>query len=211
MNNIAQVEQYKILHAQNADFGASSAKLIDEIALVIDYLQPKSILDFGCGKGSLVSELERRYPHINVYGYDPAVPGRETISVSRVDLVINTDVLEHIPEQALPGVVEQIAKLSDNVYFNLHHALAKKILPNGENAHCTVKPPEWYVEFMRPYFGHLTPLPGRRKHLSVLLTFSIPDCVRADYLDILERKTAEKAARRPLWKQVVRKLFGLVG
>lgn len=199
----AQIEQYKQLHATNSGYGASSAKFIDEISVIINYLRPRTVLDFGCGKGALLAELERHYPHIRFYGYDPAVPGREHIPVNRVDLVINTDVLEHIPEKELPAVTTRIAELSDKVYFNLHHALAKTILPNGDNAHCTVKPAAWYHSLMESKFPHLTALPGRRDYLSVLLTFPLPEEVRREYLTVLER-----VSRRPWWKRAIRRLTG---
>lgn len=199
MKNNDYIEQYKILHGKDAQYGASSLKFIEEIAVVIDHLCPRKVLDFGCGKGALLNGLIERYPGIVFYGYDPAVPGRDKLPGEKFDLVINTDVLEHIPEHILPSVLEEIASLSGNVYFNLHHALAKTILPNGENAHCTVKPSDWYHALMRNYFDYITPLKGRRDYLSVVLTFAAPEQVIKDYLRVLT-----VVSRRPVWKRVLR-------
>lgn len=197
------VDQYRILHQTNPDYGASSVKFVEELSLFIEHLRPRNVLDFGCGKGSLIRTLSLKYPHITFVGYDPAIPGKEHLPEATFDLVINTDVLEHIPESALPDVLAQISRLSRNVFFNLHHAATRTILPNGENAHCTIKPPEWYHALMSQYFAHITPLNGRRNYLSVVITFPTPAHVLESYSTLIER-----VSKRPLWKRLLRKLVG---
>jgi hypothetical protein len=63
--------------------------------------------------------------------------------------VICTDVLEHCPEEDLPWIVGELfgyARLF--VFANVACYPAMKTLPNGENAHCTIRP----VEFWREIF-----------------------------------------------------------
>ena len=166
------LDEYKTLHKVSPSFGSSAIGYLPELCLVIDFLQPKTVLDFGCGKASLIKALVHRYPNIEFYGYDPAIPGRDVLPIEKADLVINTDVLEHIPEEILPDVVQKIASISENCFFELHHALAFQILPNGENAHCTVKPLQWYYELLSKYFKNPYPLPGRGVWLSCMITFA---------------------------------------
>lgn len=166
------IDEYKKLHKEVASFGSGACMYLDEICLIIEELKPKTVLDFGCGKASLIKELNLRYPNIEFYGYDPAIEGRNILPIEHADLVINTDVLEHIPEDILPSVIEKIASISDKCFFGLHHALAYTILPNGENAHCTVKPPIWYYELFLKYFTTPYPLKGRLPELSAMITFS---------------------------------------
>jgi O-methyltransferase domain len=156
-------EQYNELHKKNADYGASSITLFKEVSLIIEFIKPKTILDYGCGKGALINKIAQKYPSITCHKYDPSINGIETITITEADLVINTDVLEHIPEELIDGVLEKISTLSQNVFFNLHHGLANTILPNGENAHCTVKPPDWYHQKMNKYFNTITPSSGAKK------------------------------------------------
>ena len=93
------VELYKEVHSDDESWGTTSVALFTEVSYVIDYLKPKTICDYGCGKGTLISEIKRKYPTIDVYGYDPAIEGRDVLpQIDRVDLVINTHMLEHIPE-----------------------------------------------------------------------------------------------------------------
>ncbi|MDR1168421.1 MAG: class I SAM-dependent methyltransferase [Heliobacteriaceae bacterium] len=166
------LQQYKILHTENNYYGASSLRYLDYVCMIIDYLKPKVVLDFGCGKAALIKELTQRYPTIEFYGYDPAIPGRNILPIEKADLVVNTDVLEHIPEDALPEVIAKIASISDNAFFVLHHALARQILPNGQNAHCTVKPPQWYYELFSKYFKNPYPLPSKDLLRSAVITFT---------------------------------------
>ena len=59
--------------------------------------------------------------------------------------MISTDVLEHIPEKVIPKTLNQIFERADKfVYLAICTRLAHAILPNGENAHCTVKEPDWW-------------------------------------------------------------------
>ena len=76
MNTIDEnkIKQYQQLHQEDPSYGSTSLKFIDEISVMIDALKPKSILDYGCGKGSLIEEIERRYPEIICYRYDPSIP-----------------------------------------------------------------------------------------------------------------------------------------
>ena len=182
------LDEYKTLHKDNPGFGSGACIYLPEICLAIDYLKPKTILDFGCGKANLIKELVHRYPNIEFYGYDPAIPGRDVLPIEKADLVINTDVLEHIPEEILPSVIEKIASTSDHVIFELHHALAYQILPNGENAHCTVKPPQWYYELLCRYFKTHYPLPGRKPELSCVITFAPSIDFLNSYHEMIEKK-----------------------
>ncbi len=179
------IEQYKQLHKQEKDYG-NSKDFLEELCLVIDFLKPKTILDYGCGKGGRIEELKKIYPNIDIYGYDPAIEGKDFLPIHKVDLVINFDVLEHIPEDEIEDVVKKISSISQNVYFGLHHALAVFHLPNGENAHCTVKPIFWYYELFNKYFKTQTILRGRYEWLSAILTFPVDGKLMANYYKITE-------------------------
>ncbi len=177
---------YKLLHKKDASYGSSSIEYLPEILSMIEHLKPETILDYGCGKGAVDKAIQEYCPDIKIFGYDPAIEGKEVLPIEKADLVINTDVLEHIPEKELPIVLEDIRKISEKVYFHLHHAKAICILPNGENAHCTVKPPTWYHELLSRYFDIVNPLEGRADFLSVVCTFDLPDDVKNRYMKIVE-------------------------
>ena len=188
------IELYQELHSKEDDYGTSGSNYFKEVCLVIDFLKPKTVLDYGCGKAVLLKQLEEKYPDIKFYGYDPAIPERAKMPVKQADLVINTDVLEHIPEDELPKIIKEISEISPHVFFGVHHALAYTLLPNGENAHCTVKPVFWYYHLFEKYFPCMTVLAGRESYLHTFLTFPVkPDFIH-QYENIISKNVSNEIA-----------------
>ena len=189
ITNKNYVEQYKLLNDKNKLYYESNLSIfnmINEISLFIDYLKPKNILDYGCGNGVLLKLLRHKYPKINIYGYDPAIKSFSVIPNNHYDMIINTDVLEHIPKNDICDVLNHIKSLSNNVFFCLHHGKAYTILPNGENAHITIKPKEWYHNLMKKYFDIIIPLNARNPINSIVITFNINKTIFNKYNKILK-------------------------
>lgn len=189
MSKGKNIEQYKQLHSKVESYGTTSVSYINEVCLIIDFLKPKSILDYGCGKGTLINKLKSLYPNVEIIGYDPAIPGIDKLPENiKVDLIINTDVLEHIPEDEIDSTIYKIKSISDNVYFNLHHALACALLPDGTNAHCTVRNKYWYNAKFSEYFPVITFLDGVEPWQSTVCTFAITTDVWEKYADIIQKR-----------------------
>lgn len=179
---LSKVQMYENLHKEHPEYGTGGTEILPALSCIIDYLSPKSILDYGCGKGGLVAALEDRYPNIDVYGYDPAVERFSSMPVEKADLVVCTDVLEHIPEEELPETIERIASISMNAFFHLHHGKAIFYLESGENAHCTIWTQEQYRELFSKYFQETFFLPGCFHINSVCVTFPLPQEIREEYV-----------------------------
>jgi hypothetical protein len=190
------IELSRKLHETNNSYGSANNVLLPEIVFFLKKLKPKHVIDYGCGKGLLLNILKNKFPKINFYGYDPAIPEYENLRINKADFVINSDVLEHIPEKDIDDVLFHISSLSKNVFFNLHHGKAEKLLPNGENAHITIKPSEWYHEKMAKYFNTIIPLPARTSIQSVVVTFKLSNKDVKHYnmliKNSLEAKTKKK-------------------
>lgn len=189
ITNKNYVEQYKLLNDKNKLYYESNLSIfnmVNEISLFIDYLKPKNILDYGCGNGVLLKLLRHKYPEINIDGYDPAIKEFSVIPQNHYDMIINTDVLEHIPKSDIGDVVNHIKSLSNNVFFCLHHGKAWTILPNGENAHTTIEPKEWYHNLMKKYFDIIIPLNARNPINSIVITFNINKRIFNKYNKILK-------------------------
>ena len=157
MNNKDYLLQYKMLHKMQL-YGISAIRedLFEIIEQVVNKEKPSFILDYGCGRSKLMEVLSRKEYVKNVYRYDPAVEEYNSLPVSSVDLVICTDVLEHIPREFLYRIVYKIYKLSDRVFFSIGLTEATMILPNGENAHCTVMTKDWWLGYLEGVFGKVT-------------------------------------------------------
>ncbi|TXJ13510.1 methyltransferase domain-containing protein [Brachyspira aalborgi] len=189
ITNKNYVEQYKLLNDKNKLYYESNLSIfnmVNEISLFIDYLKPKNILDYGCGNGVLLKLLKHKYTKINIDGYDPAIKEFSVIPNNHYDMIINTDVLEHIPKNDICDVLNHIKYLSNNVFFCLHHGKAWTILPNGENAHITIEPKEWYHNLMKNYFDIIIPLKARNPINSIVITFNINKTIFNKYNKILK-------------------------
>lgn len=174
------VEQYRVLHEQNERFGAGS-RHFDYVQMILNYCGFRQVIDFGCGKGVLADQVAQSGV-AECARYDPAVKGVDMLPDREFDAVINTDVLEHVPESELAGVLSTFKALSQNAVIIPHLAKAREILPNGENAHCTIMSPEkWKALFQQHYgfvysFSHSSP-----KHAIFLCTQAAVD---VDFLGI---------------------------
>lgn len=136
---------YTDIH-KNTPFG-KRAKVSKQLDNFIKKINPDSILDFGCGKGNVVETLKEKYPDIEVFGYDPANP-KYNKEVPCVDMVISTDVLEHVELEHIEETIEMLSLKGKFHYHLISCAPAKLILPDGRNAHLIQEGPDWW----RPRF-----------------------------------------------------------
>ena len=151
--------QYKKMHERGAFSGGSlKYEYVDNIRALVERTQSQTVLDFGCGKAAHYKSdrpINEKFSieFKNMSFYDPGVPEYEILPAGEFDGVICTDVLEHIPEGLLPETFETIfSKARHFVFLVIDCGLAVKKLPNGENAHCTVKLPSWWNSQLRPYY-----------------------------------------------------------
>lgn len=148
------IEQYRQIHEKKT-YGRSSEILIGVVQRHIYEIGPvRRILDYGCGRSRLVDWLAKIHD-AEALRYDPAIADYAEPPKGKADLVICTDVMEHIPEDNIAKFVADIRSYSDNVFFNISCRKAVEVLPNGENAHCTVRPARWWGRTLRQDFPRL--------------------------------------------------------
>lgn len=144
------VDQYRHIHQSKREYGAGS-RHFDYVRLIVACCNFREVIDYGCGKGVLADQINE-LPGITCAKFDPAVPGFDVLPDRTFDAVINTDVLEHIPSSELDSVLKNFLSLSQSAILIPHLAKAREVLPNGENAHCTIKSPaEWNAIFAQHY------------------------------------------------------------
>lgn len=136
-------QAYADIH-KNTAFG-KRAKIPAYLKEFIKEHDPKSILDFGCGKGNLVKILRECYPLIEVTGYDPANPEFDQ-PYNNVDMIISTDVLEHVEPENIEKLIDNLCDNSALQYHLISCAPAKLILPDGRNAHLIQESPDWWKD-----------------------------------------------------------------
>ncbi len=151
MNKDDLLNQYKILH-KKSHYGNSSVKMLKDILPIVKEINPKSILDYGCGRSNLIDKL----PAEKKYRYDPAIKKYNILTKQSIDLVICTDVLEHILEEDIKDTLLKIKSICSKVIFCITVIPAVNILPNGTNAHCTVKSIDWWMLQILAIFEEVT-------------------------------------------------------
>lgn len=134
--------QNAALHATGR-FGGSGFKHAVAVRDFADSLGAVSILDYGCGGSTLAASLQDR----DVRQYDPAIPQFAALP-EPVDLVVCTDVLEHVEPDCLDAVLAHLVSLSRlGLYLSIATRLdGKKTLPDGRNPHLLVRSADWWID-----------------------------------------------------------------
>jgi hypothetical protein len=140
--------------------GNSLLPFIETIRALVQASGAHTLLDYGSGKAVIHKQasvtlpngktIDRVHDYWGVSGvtfYDPGVSEYSQLPQGRFDGVISTDVLEHIPEEDIPWVLSEMFGYGEKfVFANIASYPAQKTLPNGWNAHVTIKPPAWWRE-----------------------------------------------------------------
>ena len=78
----------------------------------------KTILDYGCGEGTLKPYVESQGIDRSWTLYDPGIPEYQTPPKGKFDLVITTDVLEHVEPHMQEAVLDDLRRLTGKYLFN---------------------------------------------------------------------------------------------
>lgn len=134
-------------HSESERFGAYGHYLATQVRDLARQLGAASILDYGCGKRTLERALG-----FAIANYDPAIPGCEA-SPEPADLVVCTDVLEHVEPECLEAVLDDLRRVTRNtILITVDTRPAHKILADGRNAHLIVEPSRWWLPHLMARF-----------------------------------------------------------
>jgi predicted TPR repeat methyltransferase len=129
--------QLRAVHASR-EWGASG---YSHAAVVADWRRKtgaRTVLDFGCGRGTLKPALLKIDPAVEVFEFDPAIPDKDALP-QPADLVVANDVLEHIEPGEVATTLSYIRGLAKvSAYFTIALTPSKVSLPDGRNAHLTL-------------------------------------------------------------------------
>lgn len=152
------LEQYKQIH-ENKKYGVSGNGHVEQLSRYIPG-DASSLLDYGAGQATTGHLLAQRKGIADFVAYDPAVVGRDEKPVRDFDVVICTDVLEHVPEEEINEVLLDIWAYADlRAIFIIATGPAAEILPNGENAHCTQHDGAWWRKRLSSVFRDVVEVP----------------------------------------------------
>lgn len=155
-------QQLDQLHQSRADFGKRGSMWAESVMALCATLDTTDVLDYGCGKG----ELNLHLP-FGIQCYDPGVP-KYAKPPRPADILICTDVLEHIEPECLDDVLAHIAVLTKKfALLVIHTGPAIKTLPDGRNAHLIQQPLDWWQEKAGQY---LRIRDGQQHGITALIT-----------------------------------------
>lgn len=144
----ANLEAQKLLHTSPKGYGGRGDKWAATVSVIAIENDCRSILDYGCGQGALKKALAvfEMLGHAEITEYDPAIPGKDSIEKHKTfDLVVCTDVLEHVEPDRLAVVIDHIQSLADKLLFLVIATRpSNKFFQDGRNVHLIIEPAVWW-------------------------------------------------------------------
>jgi hypothetical protein len=128
---------HRRLHTDQS-YGTEGYGYAQIVANLAKSIEANSILDYGCGKGSLAHAMS--YP---IWEYDPAVAGKEAYP-KPADLVVCSNVLECVEPTMLEAVLADLARCTKQVAYI--------VLYGQREAICTQKGREWWDARLSAHF-----------------------------------------------------------
>ena len=141
-------EQNRLLHESPTKYGQRGHRHLSAVRDIMAKYECKTILDYGCGTGEL-----SKHADFHVQNYDPAIPQYSNLP-NPADLVVCTDVMEHIEIDYLGSVLNHISNLAKKaVYFVIATRYDRsKNVPDGSNPHKIVENGLWWERKLSEYF-----------------------------------------------------------
>lgn len=157
------VGEYQRLHS-NHRYGATARHALADMLPHILALKPASLVDFGCGQSNLAALIGAKAGIAKVGRYDPAIPEIAVMPTETVDLAVNVDVMEHIPDEEIDAVLASIAGISRHALFVIDTGPAKLLLSDGRNAHVSQHDAAWWLARLRKAFPTIREMPIARRN-----------------------------------------------
>lgn len=132
--------------------GRSVLQYAGQIAKLVKLYDVQSMLDYGCGGGDQYKTPASFHQQIglkrkSVALYDPSFKGHDKLPDRRFDMVVCSDVLEHIPEDSVDALVDSLFNHANKVVWaSVCCRPAKKFFADGTNLHITLKALDWWAE-----------------------------------------------------------------
>ena len=170
----AQENAYQ--HNLNNGYGERGYKHLDDILHILRREGCETALDYGCGKATLAKRAKRvcAIPFAN---YDPAIP-EYAAAPGPADLVVCTDVLEHVEPLCLYDVLTHLQELAlKAVYLQIATRPALRLLSDGRNAHLLVRNHYFWFDNLRQFFDvtDMRVMPG---HSAIFICKPVGDIIK---------------------------------
>jgi 2-polyprenyl-3-methyl-5-hydroxy-6-metoxy-1,4-benzoquinol methylase len=145
--------------------GGGTRTLADKLLEEVNNRKSVTILDYGCGLGthwhkqvwvnntkSIMNVLGEKVQ--GFYRYDPAYELYSKPPLCTFDLVICSDVLEHVPDEYLEEFffnINNYVKKDGMIFYSISTKLSKNSFDDGTNMHVNIKSVDEWFEILKKY------------------------------------------------------------
>jgi hypothetical protein len=121
-------------------WGGAGKSWIPLLEKHLDMARVETSLDFGCGRHTYKQAMTELHPHIQVTEYDPGVAGYDALPQGEFDLVVCTDVMEHVEKEYTAATLVALRDYTKRVIlFNIETNQCSSTLPDGRNTHINLR------------------------------------------------------------------------
>jgi hypothetical protein len=184
-----RAQQEKLHEDAHGLYGTASLVYAPMVAEIIARMEVSHLLDYGCGSAT---NLPKALPRVldkdgtpvikhklTYQAYDAGVPKYSRAPLP-AQMVACIDVLEHIEPQFIDAVLDDLSRLTLEVFFGtIDTGPALKSLPDGRNAHILQRPIDWWFPKLYARFEFQT-LQATTKHSFFFIGLAKPHLERID-------------------------------
>jgi len=159
------IENYVHLHSSGAyGFGG---KHLPAVLPHLMALKARSLIDYGAGRSRIAERLGHKAGIPDVVSFDPAIPERSVLPDRRFSVVVSFDVLEHIPEEEMDAVLEEMATLAPDALHVIDTRPAIALLSDGRNAHVSQHDEAWWLQRLGRHWPNVIAFPMRSGRVGI--------------------------------------------
>lgn len=134
-------------HLTSDAYGSGGCNFSDMVFGMTETFQTQDVLDYGCGKATLQQHLG--FP---IQNYDPCIP-KFAKPPEPAELLVCTDVLEHIEPECLEDTLDHMASLCKRAFLmTIAVRSSVKTLADGTPTHRIVERADWWYPVLSTRF-----------------------------------------------------------
>lgn len=140
-------KRLRALHERDSNFGVIGYLWRDRVIAYMEATNSKSLLDYGCGRSNLASSVANK-SDVVVREYEPAFDKGVPMPA---DFVTCIDVMEHVEEDQVVNVLEDIKRCANNgalITISLRNCTKK----NAKTHPMAAKPREFWAAELHKVF-----------------------------------------------------------
>jgi hypothetical protein len=88
-----------------------------DIIELIRIINPRSVLDYGCGKSTVIDNIGKIYPGMLTCKYDPFIDEYSAYPTEKYDLIMCNLVLQMLHDELVSNVISELHRLSNDHLF----------------------------------------------------------------------------------------------